>query len=88
MSARVVELLQKNSPKLSGFDLFWEAYPKKKAKGDAVKAWLQTAKIRPPIEAMIAAIENEKKSVQWQRDGGEYIPYPATYLRNWGWLNE
>lgn len=75
-------------PKLSDFDLFWESYPKKKSKGDAFKAWKQTESIRPPIEEILAAIETQLRSVNWSKDGGQFIPYPATWLRSWGWADE
>ena len=88
MSAHLVELIQKNSPQLQGFDLFWIAYPKKKARIDAQKAWLQVEKLRPPIEKLLASIEQQKRSLAWQRDFGEYIPYPATWLRAGQWDDE
>jgi hypothetical protein len=75
------------------FDAFWLCYPRKVNKGDARKAWLQTASIRPPIAELLAAVELGKSSVQWHRadrEGvvGAFIPYPATYLRGEQWENE
>jgi hypothetical protein len=75
------------------FDSFWDAYPKKKSKGDARKAWMQTATIRPPLEELLAALERGKSSVEWHkadREGnlGAYIPYPASWLRAEGWEDE
>ena len=77
-----------DNPKLSGFDLFWAAYPKRKAKGDAMKAWQQTAKHRPPIEEILAAIETQRQSDDWWKDSGQYIPLPASWLRAWRWADE
>jgi hypothetical protein len=88
MSARLVELIQKNSPQLQGFDLFWEAYPRKQKKIDAQQAWLQMGKLRPPIEKILGAIETQKRSLQWVKDCGEYIPLPATWLRAGQWDDE
>lgn len=68
-----------------GFDEFWAAYPKKKAKGDALKAWV---KLKPPLELILKALTWQMKSKDWQKDGGQFIPFPATYLRNIGWLDE
>lgn len=73
---------------LSDFELFWEAYPRRKAKADAAKAWRQTEPHRPPIEEILAAINDGLKTDQWSRDGGAYIPYPATWLRRWQWADE
>lgn len=84
---KILRIVEANS-KLSDFDLFWECYPKKKAKLDAQKAWKQTAEIRPPIEQLIAAIDTQAESADWTRDGGQYIPYPATWLRQGRWDDE
>jgi hypothetical protein len=74
------------------FLLFWLCYPRKQNKGDARKAWAQTARIRPPITELLAAVERGKSSVQWHkadRDGnvGAFVPYPGTWLRAEGWEN-
>lgn len=70
------------------FDLFWDAFPKKKAKGDCRKAWKQTQKIRPPITELLAAIKAASHTEQWMRDDGQFIPYPATWLRREQWTDE
>lgn len=70
------------------FDKFWNAYPKKKKKGDAEKAW---KKIRPSeelLQQMLSAIEQQKKSHDWTKQDGQYIPYPATWLNSKQWLDE
>lgn len=69
------------------FSKFWEFYPKKKSKGDAYKAWLQTAAIRPPLASILKAVVVLKNSPDWQREGGQYVPYPASWLRAWGWAD-
>lgn len=67
------------------FEIFWQAYPKKLAKGDCRKAWNQTAKIRPPLPEILAALDAAKKCEQWTRDGGQWICYGATWLRAERW---
>jgi len=70
------------------FDAFWQAYPKKKSKGRAEKAF---AKINPDeqfLATMLAAIEQAKKSGDWLKEDGKYIPYPATWLNAKGWEDE
>lgn len=84
---RVIQIAEKNL-KLSDFDLFWEIYPRKKSKLDALKAWRQTADVRPDIEKIIAAIDTQAQSNDWSRDGGQWIPYPATWLRKGMWDDE
>jgi len=66
---------------MEDFDTFWKAYPRKVAKGDARKAWIQTEKIRPSLSNILEAIENQKNTQQWMENDGIYIPYPATWLR-------
>jgi hypothetical protein len=78
---------------MDDFDLFWSHYPKKKAKGDARKAWHQTEGIRPRIEVLIAAVERGKSSIDWHKcdregNAGAYIPLPASYLRQERWDDE
>lgn len=70
------------------FDRFWTAYPRKKSKGSAEKAWL---KIKPDEQlsgAILAAVERAKTSADWQREGGQFIPYPATWLNAKGWEDD
>lgn len=73
---------------MTEFDTFWKAYPKKVAKGDARKAWSQTESIRPELTELLAAIEAQTKSDQWRRNEGQFIPYPATWLRGERWDDE
>jgi len=37
---------------------------------------------------MIAKIEQAKKSEDWIKEKGKYIPYPATWLEAKGWEDE
>lgn len=71
-----------------GFEAFWTAYPKKKSKGRALSAW---KKLKPDssLQALILkAIEAQKHSPDWQKDKGQYIPYPATWLNAMAWEDE
>ena len=70
------------------FAHFWEAYPKKKSKAAARKAWDQTVKTRPALDDLLAKLIALKKSEEWTKEGGQYIPYPASWLRAGGWDDE
>lgn len=77
-----------DKPDVYPFESFWKAYPKKKAKEDARKAW---AKLKPNETlgtTIIHAVECAKKSKDWQKEKGKYIPYPATYLNGKRWEDE
>ena len=71
---------------LQGFELFWEIYPRKKAKLDAQRAWHQTRDQRPDMETIIAAIHSQVQSGDW--NDPRFIPYPATWLRAGQWDDE
>ena len=67
------------------FAIFWQAYPKRKNRGDAEKAW---KKVTAPIETILAAIEEQRTSPDWTKEGGKYIPYPASWLNGRRWEDE
>ncbi|MFA4972938.1 MAG: hypothetical protein WC683_10010 [bacterium] len=64
---------------------FWYAYPKRTGKGAAAKAW---DKAKPPILDVLQALKWQVKSEQWTKDGGQFIPLPATYLNQRRWEDE
>ena len=71
-----------------GFASFWQAYPRKVAKAAALKAW---AKLRPDAAlqaSILAGLWAAVRSEQWQRDGGAYIPHPATWLNGRRWEDD
>ena len=68
------------------FDAFWSEYPKKVGKGAALKAFAKVKKEAYPL--LVPAVQRQKQSAQWQKDGGQYIPNPATWLNQERWLDE
>lgn len=75
------------------FDIFWEAYPRKEAKAVAQKSWnklmpLDDAEANALIEKIITALEAHKRTDQWTKDDGKFIPYPATWLNQRRWEDE
>lgn len=83
---RITKGYQVPESALVGFDSFWQAYPRKSAKGDAKLAWYQVrATERGLLATVLAALSWQVKLDQWRRDGGAYIPYPATWLRSERW---
>ena len=70
------------------FAEFWAVYPKKAGKVTAEAAWLKLNPSKALHSKILAAIETAKKSRQWQRDGGQYIPHPATWLNQRRWEDE
>lgn len=81
---------KKAKPKSNGhFERWWGHYPRKVKKIDAQKAWGQM--VEDPeqmIETLIQAVEKWKKTDDWKRESGRFIPYPATWLRAGQWMDE
>jgi len=71
-----------------GFDEFWAAYPKKTGKAAALKAWSKLKDIRIVLGLILEALRWQRTSDQWTKDGGQYVPNPATYLNQERWLDE
>lgn len=75
-------------PVVDPFEVFWSAYPRHDGKVAAKKAF---DKLKPDdrlMDKIIAAIQKQKGSWQWQKDGGQFIPYPATWLNGKRWEDE
>lgn len=70
------------------FDDFWALYPKREAKKDARKAWMQLNPTAEVERQIVAALAWQVESEQWTKDDGQYIPLPATYLRGERYLDE
>lgn len=70
------------------FDRFWKAYPKKKGKESARRAWKKLAPDMALCRVMAEALDRQKRSVDWRRDGGQFIPYPATWLNGRRWEDD
>lgn len=76
---------QLNTIGQNDFDLFWSYYPKKTGKEAARKSF---NKIKPNIQVVIKALEWQKKSEQWFKNGGQFIPNPATWINQHRWNDE
>ena len=72
------------SPLKVGFDEFWSAYPRKIGKKAALKAWAK-ATDKPGVQEIIGKINELKSTHEWQKDGGQFIPHPATWLNEGRW---
>jgi len=77
-----------SGPLWERFNLFWQAYPRKMGKGAARKAWKKLKPDEALLAQMLKAIQFQQGSYQWNRDDGQYIPYPATWLNQERWEDE
>lgn len=64
------------------FEAFWKAYPprRRSEKPDAFNAWGKTIRTYTVAQIM-ASLEAMKRSPDWTKDGGEYVPMPGRWLR-------
>lgn len=67
------------------FCRFWEKYPKKVGKDQAARIWKRRKRDLPDINELCAVLERQCHCEQWRRDGGQYIPNPATWLNQGRW---
>lgn len=72
----------------AGFEDFWSAYPRKVSKPQAQKAWRKLNPDTQALSAILAGLERDRRSDQWLRDGGQFIPHPATWLNGRRWEDE
>lgn len=70
------------------FEEFWELYPKKTSKAACLKAWKKLNPSEELRDRIAAALEAQRHSDQWQREGGRYIPSPLTWLNGARWDDE
>lgn len=77
-----------NAQAQTGFDEFWKSYPKKRSKGDAEKAFTKLNPSRELLTKMLNALEQAKTCKDWARDNGQFVPYPATWIRAKGWEDD
>lgn len=78
-------LANKNAS-LHEFEQFWQQYPRKIGKKAALAAWMK-AQDKPALPDVLLAIDRAKRSEQWQKDGGQFIPHPATWLNQGRWAD-
>jgi hypothetical protein len=79
-----------HSAALALFEQWWQHYPRKVAKLQAQRTWMQ---IRPLpdhafTERAIDAIERQKRDPEFWSAGGRYIPHPSTWLNAGRYLDE
>ena len=70
------------------FDQFWSVYPRREGKGLAYSSFRRLSLEDGLLDKIISAVEIQKRSDQWTKDGGQYIPMPATWLNQRRWEDE
>jgi hypothetical protein len=75
----------KEEEKNDYFESFWNEYPKKTGKKYALSCWKKVSPSNSLFEKIIQAVKLQKTWPQWNKDDGQYIPNPATWLNQGRW---
>jgi ribosomal protein S27AE len=70
------------------FEIFWKAYPKKKERKYALKVWEKLKVDDALFDTIMKALEAHKKSFDWTKNKGQFIPNPTTWLNGERWNDE
>ena len=72
---------------MTTFEEWYSLYPRKKARGDAKKAWDQmTIKQGNAPDDIMAGLRRNLSELT--RRDPQFVPYPATWLRSESWADE
>ena len=76
------------SPPGELFSRFWAMYPRKTAKQNALRAFERLNVTEALLTEMLAALAWQRRCEDWTKEGGKFIPYPATWLNQHRWEDE
>lgn len=72
----------------ASFTDFWAAYPRKQARENAWKAWAKLAPDGELLRTILIALERQKRTADWIKEGGRYIPLAASWLNGKRWEDD
>ena len=75
----------KNKIKNDGFEVFYSAYPKKKSRGDAEKAFTKVIKQGTTLEEILLGVENYKKDIIKNKTEMKFVKHPSSFLNQQCW---
>lgn len=67
------------------FDVFWAEYPRSEGKQKARAAY---NKVDVSLDVLLEALSQHKRSAQWTKNGGEFIPHASTWLNGRRWEDQ
>lgn len=70
------------------FASFWKEYPKKVSKVVAQRAFIRLNPSKLLLDKILEDVRQRKESEEWQKQNGEFILNPATYLNQRRWEDE
>lgn len=70
------------------FNIFWSEYPKKVNKKGSFTSFKRIKHLKDEMPFIMAALKSFKASKQWQKDNGQYIPNPQTFINQERWKDQ
>lgn len=70
------------------FEAFWNLYPKKLNRKQCFTAFCNIKGLKNEYPRIIEALKQDRESDQWQRNYGQFIPYPLTWLHQERWKRQ
>lgn len=70
------------------FAEFWKLYPKKVGKDAAWRSWQKRRPDADLTSTMLGTLAWQKQTDNWIREGGRFVPNPATWLNQGRWEDE
>lgn len=69
------------------FSAFWNAYPRKTGREEALREWMRLNPDRNTENEIIGGLAAWKQTESWHREGGRYIPSASKWLfdQRWKW---
>ena len=64
---------------------FWEQYPNKLDREEALAEWQQVATDETVANQILDGLKAWKKTAQWKQDGGRFVPTAANFLKRGYW---
>ena len=70
----------------SRFNKFWELYPRKEGKGAAKAKFIKLNPNKELFDKIMSSVQdNIDRNPQWQKQNGQFIPHPTTWLNQGRW---
>lgn len=70
------------------FEAFWKEYPKKLNRAKALAWFKKNCPSDELFNIMLQKLQLFKKTKQWQKDNGQFIPYATTWLNQKRWEDD
>ena len=70
------------------FQKWWQEYPLQVSELESSRQWLAVSHHLPPLAEMVQILREHKRSDQWQKEDGKFIPRADNYLAGMKWRDK